>query len=70
MTIAQRNPEQTPIAVHVVPLEIDDERALAVLDRDPDVIETGEHPPFLYLAAVFSKIYATGMTRCQAEVTS
>jgi hypothetical protein len=46
-----------------VPLDIDDERALALLDRYVEVIEAGEHPPFPYIAAVFSEVYAILMAR-------
>ena len=70
MSIAQQNPEQTAISVHVVPLKIDDERALALLDRYVEAINAGEHPPFPYIVAVFSEIYAIGMTRRQVEATS
>ena len=42
-SIAQRQAEHPPISVHVVPLDIDDERALALLDRYVEAVEAGEH---------------------------
>ncbi len=67
MSIAQRHPEQAPISVHVVPLDVDDDRIRALLDRYIEVIETGEHPPYWYIGKVFAEIYAIGQARRRAE---
>jgi hypothetical protein len=63
MSIAQRQPDQTPTSVHVVPLDIEDERLLALLDRYVEVIEAGEHPPIWYVSRVFSEISAIRLAR-------
>lgn len=63
MIIAHPKRQALPVAVHVVPLDIDDERALALLDRYIAAIDAGEHPPFPYIAAVFAEIHAILTTR-------
>jgi hypothetical protein len=61
--IAQRQPEHPPASVHVVPHDLADERALALLDRYVEAIEVGEHPPYWYVGKVFSELYVLGMAR-------
>ena len=57
-SIAQRQPEQTPISIHVLPDSLEPERVLALVARYCDLIEVGQHLPFPYIAAVFSKAHA------------
>ena len=57
-----------PLEIHVVPLNIDDERAIALLDRYVEAVEAGEHPPYWYIGQVFSEVYTIGMARRAAEV--
>ena len=57
------NSEQEPISVHVVPLDIDDDRAVALMERYVEAVEAGEHPPYWYIGKVFSEIYAIGVAR-------
>ena len=57
MSIAQRKPDQTPISIHVLPAEFDEDRALELVDRYCDLVEAGEHPPLRYVAALFSEVY-------------
>jgi hypothetical protein len=63
MSIAQRQPEKTPTSVHVVPLDIEDERLRALLDRYVEAINAGEHPPLWYVNHVFSEISAIRLAR-------
>ena len=63
MSIAQPPPEPTPISVHVVPLDIEDERLLALLDRYIDAIDAGDHPPAWYVNQVLSEISAIRLAR-------
>ena len=67
MIIAQRPPEHPPVSVHVVPLDIDDARALALLERYREAIAAGEHPPYWYIGRLFSELYAIGMARRAEE---
>ena len=61
--LAQRPPEHPPATVHVVPLDIDDERALALLCRYVEAVKTSEHPPYWYIGQVFAELYRIGMAR-------
>jgi hypothetical protein len=63
MSIAQPLPEQTPTSVHVVPMDIEDERLLALVDRYVEAIDAGEHPPVWYVNQVFSEIAAIRLAR-------
>ena len=63
------NVKHTPISVHVVPVDIDDERIRALLDRYLEVIEAGQHPPYWYIGKIFSELYAIRMARRAAEAT-
>jgi hypothetical protein len=65
MSIAQRQPEKTPPSVHVVPLDIEDERLLALLDRYVDAVNAGDHPPIWYVNHVVSEISAIRAGRCE-----
>ena len=65
MIIAHRLPEQPPISVHVVPMDIEDERLLALLDRYVDAIDAREHPPIWYVNQVLSEISAIRLARCE-----
>jgi hypothetical protein len=63
MSIAQRHHEQTPISVHVVPLDIEDGRLLALLDRYLKAINADDHPPNWYVNQVLSEISAIRLAR-------
>jgi hypothetical protein len=62
-SITHRQSEQTPISVHVVPIEIEDKRLHALLARYLEVINAGEHPPLWYVNQVLSEISAIRLAR-------
>jgi hypothetical protein len=58
------NAEQTPISIHVLPADLEPERAIELLERYCQAIDAGQHPPFRYIAGIFAEIDAL-LNRCE-----